>query len=214
MTANNDAMREAIIETAMVLAARSSWEALRLHEVAEQLAISLDDIRCCFREKDELIDAWFDRADSHMLREAESAGFLELAPAERVQHLIMAWLNALAVQRRVTRQMIASKLEIGHIHIQVPAIMRVSRTVQWIREAAHRDATFVWRALEESALTSIYLMTFFFWMRDESEDARYTRQFLQRHLSMLPWLAGSNQRAHHANGQAVSRPRQLPLQLD
>jgi ubiquinone biosynthesis protein COQ9 len=213
MTTNNDWMRDEIIDTAVALAARTSWEALRLHDVADELAISLDDIRLYFREKDELVDAWFDRADSRMLREAESAGFLDMTAPERVRHLIMTWLNALAVQRKVTQQMIMAKMEIGHIHIQVPAVMRISRTVQWVREAAHCDATFVRRALEETALTTIYLMTFFFWMRDNSQDSRYTRQFLERHLSMVSWET----RANHENNtkkNTASQRKQIPLQFD
>lgn len=213
MTINNDWLRDQIIDTAVTLAARASWEAVRLHDVADALAISLDDIRLYFREKDELVDAWFDRADSRMLREAESPGFLDMGAPERVHHLIMTWLNALAVQRKVTRQMIMAKLEIGHIHIQVPAVMRISRTVQWIREAAHCDATFVRRALEETALTTIYLMTFFFWMQDTSQDSRYTRQFLERHLSMVSWQIQSNHGAHADKNSSLQR-KQIPLQFD
>ncbi|MEB2332305.1 MAG: TetR/AcrR family transcriptional regulator, partial [Nitrosomonas sp.] len=177
------------------------------------LAVSLDEIRLYFREKDELIDAWFDRADSRMLKEAESAGFLDLVASERIHHLIMTWLDALAVQRKVTRQMIMSKLEFGHIHIQIPAVMRVSRTVQWVREAAQRDATFMRRALEESALTTIYLMTFFFWMRDASENSRHTRQFLKSHLTMAAWL-GQKMYGRDPEKDAVPGRRQIPLQFD
>jgi ubiquinone biosynthesis protein COQ9 len=213
MTTNNDWMRDEIIDTGVALAARTSWEALRLHDVADELAISLDDIRLYFREKDELVDAWFDRADSRMLREAESVGFLDMAPPERVRHLIMTWLNALALQRKVTQQMIMAKLEFGHIHIQVPAVMRISRTVQWMREAAHCDATFVRRALEETALTTIYLMTFFFWMRDTSQDSRYTRQFLERQLSMVSWETQTNH-GNNAKKNTSSQRKQIPLQFD
>lgn len=186
--AENETIRDAIINTAVALAARASWEAVRLYDIAAELNISLDDIRSYFREKEDLVDAWFDRADGIMLREAEAAGFLDLAPQQRIHRLIMVWLNALAVQRKVTRQMILAKMEPGHIHIQVPAVMRISRTVQWIREAAQRDATFLRRALEESVLTTIYLMTFFFWMRDESPGSSRTQQFLDRNLSLAMWL--------------------------
>ena len=213
MTINNDPMRDAIVDTAVELAARTSWEAVRLYDIAVELAVSLDEIRAYFREKDELIDAWFDRADSRMLQEAESPGFLDLAAPERIHHLIMIWLDALAVQRKVTRQMIMSKLEFGHVHIQVPAVMRVSRTVQWVREAAQRDATFMRRALEESALTTIYLMTFFFWMRDASENSRHTRQFLKSHLTMAAWL-GQKLYGRDPEKGAVPHRRQIPLQFD
>lgn len=184
----NENIRDAVINAAVALGARTSWEAVRLHDIAAELNISLDEIRGCFREKEDLVDAWFDRADGIMLREADTVDFLALTSQQRIHRLIMIWLDALAVQRKVTRQMILAKLEPGHIHIQVPAVMRISRTVQWIREAAQRNATFVRRALEESVLTTIYLMTFFFWMRDESPGSRSTRQFLDRNLSLAMGL--------------------------
>ncbi|UJP06029.1 MAG: TetR/AcrR family transcriptional regulator [Nitrosomonas sp.] len=175
-------LREAIMDSAIAIAERSNWEAVRLFDVAAELGITLDDIRENFREKEDVVDAWFDRADSHMLKTAETAGFLLLPPRERLQRLIMAWLDALAVHRKVTRQMIGAKLEPGHLHIQIPAIMRVSRTVQWVREAAQRDAVFLRRALEETALTTIYLATFAYWMQDGSENSQNTHDFLAHKL--------------------------------
>ena len=70
----------------------------------------------------------------------------------------------------------------------IPAIMRVSRTVQWMREAAQRDTTFVRRALEETALTTIYLATFAYWMQDDSENSQNTREFLAHKLKMAESL--------------------------
>lgn len=180
--------REAIVDTAVAIAERSSWEAVRLFDVATELNISLDDIRPYFREKEDLVDAWFDRADSRMLKAAENEDFLSLPPRQRLHHLIMTWLDALAAHRKVTRQMIGAKLEPGHLHIQIPAIMRISRTVQWMREAAHRDAIFVCRALEETALTAIYLATFVHWMQDESENSQHTRDFLEQKLQLAESL--------------------------
>ncbi len=187
MIKNHD-YRERIIDAAIEIAETSSWEAVRLFDVAIKLNITLDDIRPFFREKEDLIDAWFDRADSLMLKVSEQAEFLTLPPQERLHHLIMAWLDALAAHRTVTRQMIGAKLEPGHIHIQVPAIMRVSRTVQWMREAAQRDATYVRRALEETALTTIYLATFVYWMNDISENSQNTREFLAHKLQIAETL--------------------------
>ncbi|SDY94329.1 TetR/AcrR family transcriptional regulator [Nitrosomonas sp. Nm33] len=188
MITESENIRDVIVNTAVAIAARTSWEAVRIHDIAAELNISLDDIRGYFREKEDLVDAWFDRADGIMLREADTADFSALTSQQRIHRLIMIWLDALAVQRKVTRQMISAKMEPGHIHIQIPAVMRISRTVQWIREAAQRDAIFVRRALEESVLTTIYLMTFFFWMRDETPGSSRTRQFLNRNLSLAMWL--------------------------
>ena len=205
-------IREAIVDTAVALAERSSWEAVRLFDIAAQLNISLDDIRLHFREKEDLIDAWFDRADNQMLKEAETIEFLSLSPRERLQHLIMSWLDSFAAHRKVTRQMIGAKLEPGHLHIQIPAIMRISRTVRGMREAAHRDATFVRRALEETALTSIYLATFTHWMRDASENSQRTRNFLAHKLALaekLDHLVYGAPRKETATDSAVdSQPSQ------
>lgn len=195
MKKNAHDLRGAIVDKAVAIAERSNWEAVRLFDVAAELNISLDDIRPYFREKEDLVDAWFDRADSHMLNAAETVEFLSLAPRERLHHLIMAWLNALAAHRTVTRQMIGAKLEPGHLHIQIPAIMRISRTVQWMREAAHRDTTFVRRALEETALTAIYLATFTYWMRDTSENSQRTRDFLAHKLK---WAESLDHRVYGA----------------
>jgi AcrR family transcriptional regulator len=177
-------LRDRIVDAALELGERTSWEAVRLHDVAATLGVTLDDVRSYFREKEDVVDAWFDRADGAMLRETQAPGFLDLTPRERVQRLIMTWLGALAPHRRVTRQMIYGKLEPGHLHILIPGILRVSRTVQWVREAAHRDATYLRRALEETGLTSIYLMTFVYWMYDDSPGAASTSRFLDRWLSL------------------------------
>lgn len=174
--------RERIVDAALALAADSHWESLRLYDVAANLGISLNDIRWHFREKEDLVEAWFDRADTAMLAVPETPGFHELTSTERIHKLIMAWLDALASYRLVTRQMIVNKLEPGHLHVQIPGLLRVSRTVQWVREAAGRNATFVRRALEETALTSIYLATFAHWMSDNSVDSQKTRRFLELRL--------------------------------
>ncbi|SER20139.1 hypothetical protein SAMN05421690_101240 [Nitrosomonas sp. Nm51] len=181
-------LREAIVDQAVAIAERSCWEAVRLFDIAAELKITLDDIRPYFREKEDIIDAWFDRADGSMLKLAKQDDFLALPPRERLHRLVMAWLDALAAHRTVTRQMIGSKLEPGHIHIQIPAIMRISRTVQWMREAAQRDGTFLRRALEETALTTLYLATFTRWMFDESDNAQRTRAFLAQQLQLAEIL--------------------------
>src|SRR5437868_3557461 len=103
--------RDAIVDTALALSERTSWEALRLHEVAAALSIDLNDIRAQFREKEDIVDAWFDRADSTMLTDAARIDeYRSLSPRQRIERALMTWLSALAPYRRVTRQMIWNKL--------------------------------------------------------------------------------------------------------
>ncbi len=184
----HDGTAARIVDSALALAEQCGWEAVRLHDVAAASGLSLDELRQHFREKEDLVEAWFDRADAAMLQAGAAAGVQDLPAPERLERLLMAWLDALAPHRRVTRQMIQGKLEPGHLHIQIPGLLRVSRTVQWWREAAHRDARFLRRALEESVLTSIYLMSFARWMADESPGSADTRRFLAHKLALAARL--------------------------
>ncbi len=136
MAASKPKLKQAIVDTALSLAEEKEWESVRLHQVAEVLNISLGEIRLHFREKEDIIDAWFDRADQAMLQTREAESFRHSGAREKLHRLLMNWLGALQQHRRVTRQMIFGKLEPGHIHYQVKGLLRVSRTVQWLREPA------------------------------------------------------------------------------
>lgn len=186
--------REAIVDAALALAERTSWEAVRLHDIAAALGATLNDVRAHFREKEEIVDAWFDRADAAMLEDAAHADYGALPADARFERSVMMWLAALAPYRRVTRQMIANKLEPGHAHYQLDGVLRVSRTVQWLREAAGRKTVLPWRAAEEIVLTSIYLATFIAWMFDETPNGARSRAFLRRQLArairIAQWVPG------------------------
>lgn len=185
----DEELKQHIVNTALALAGQRSWEAIRLHEVAQAAGIGLEDIRRHFREKDALIDAWFDRADAAMLQAATGEEFRRLPQEQRLQYALMAWLQALQPHRRVTREMILAKCEPGHIHIQFPAVMRISRTVQWLREAAGVEDTFVRRALAETAHTGIYLAVFIHWLNDTSAGAERSRRLLETLLARSGRLA-------------------------
>lgn len=171
-----------ILDKALELGEASSWESVRLHAVAEALEISLDDVRQYYPQKDDLVEAWFDRADKAVLAEGAAEEFLALPGRDRLQHVIMAWLDALAPHRRLTREMLAYKMEPGHVHLQVLGLLRVSRTVQWFREAAYEDATDMQRIFEETTLSALYLMTFGRWLFDDSPETANTRKFLEGSL--------------------------------
>lgn len=173
------ATTDQIVDTAVELAERKSWEAVRLHDVAAALGITLDDVRAHFQKKDDIVDSWFERADSAMLKTAQASDFPYLAPRQRLHRLIMTWLGAFYPYRKTTRQMIYGKLEPGHIQAQAAGLMRISRTVEWMREAAVREAANIRRLLEDSGLATIYLAAFFYWMNDNSPGSARTSRFLE-----------------------------------
>lgn len=175
-------LQDRILDKALEQAEASSWEQLHLHAVAEALNITLDEIRQYFPQKDDLVEAWFDRADRALLSAAHSKDFLDLPLYERLHQVIVNWLDALAPHHRLTREMLAYKFEFGHVHLQALGIMRISRTVQWFREAARHDSTGLQRILDEITLTTIYLATFARWLFDSSTNGQTSRAFLKSAL--------------------------------
>jgi AcrR family transcriptional regulator len=178
-------LADRILDNALEQAENSSWESVRLHSVAKSLGISLLEIKNLYPQKDALVEAWFDRADDAMLAEKTSTDFTVLAAHERVHRLIMSWLLAMKAHRRITRQMLCYKLEFGHIHLQVLGIMRISRTVQWLREAAMLDAKGILRINEEVYLTGVYLTSFARWLFDDSKGSLRTARYLRTALKRL-----------------------------
>ena len=198
-------LSDPILDTALKQAERQSWETVRLHDVARELGIGLDDVRAHYAQKEDLIDAWFDRADQAMLHQAATPEFLTLGTQDRLETAMMSWMEALAAHRKTTREMILGRLEPGHIHIQWAGLMRVSRTVQWMREAARRNASHVNRALEETLLTSIYLLTFGRWLTDSSEHSELTRRQLRSLLrNAQPFLRFAEGTRNDATAQPAS----------
>lgn len=168
-----------ILDTALGMAESESWEDLHLYAIARRLDISLAQIRQHYPQKDDIVEAWFDRADRAVLSFKPTPEFLNLSARERLQQVIITWLETLAPHRRITREMLRYKFEFGHIHLQALGIMRISRTVQWFREAARVDTSRFRRIVEETGTTAVYLMTFAKWLHDDSADSIKTRQFLE-----------------------------------
>lgn len=181
-----------ILDCALDLAEHCGWEALHLHQVAAALGCDLVAIAKHYRQKDDLVEAWFDRADQALLARAKGTDLAALSAEKRLEELLLAWLAALAGHRALTGQMLLYKLEPGHVHLQVGGLLRISRTVQWWREAAGRQSLHLARIAEESLLTAAYLRTFVHWLRQPRADEADLRALLRRQLRgpALGWLLG------------------------
>lgn len=179
-----------ILDTALDLAETCGWERLHLHDVAETLGCDLAAIARHYRQKDDLVEAWLDRADAALFVRAKSADLAALDASKRLEELLMAWLAGMAAHRTLTGQMLLYKLELGHIHLQAGALLRVSRTVQWWREAARRQNLHLSRVAEESLLSVVFLRTFTHWLRHSKESDADLRALLRRQLrgGPLNWL--------------------------
>lgn len=173
---------EDILDAALRCGANVHWERVRLADVAAELGITLAEIHPHFPDKESLVDALWDRADAALVLKAGDPALTDLEVPQRLEALVFAWLAPLAPHRRTVREMLLVRLEPGHLHIQIPTLIRVSRTVQWLREGAGLRAAFAWRALEESALTALFLATVATWLRDDGDER--ARELLRGGLKM------------------------------
>jgi AcrR family transcriptional regulator len=187
--AAGDDLASRILDTALELGETRGWDAVHLHEIARIIGIDLADLRRHYDRKDAIAEAWFDRADAALLAAPRAPEWTDLAVRERLHRAIFSWLEALAPHRRVSAAMLRYKLQPGHIHLQALGLARVSRTVQWIREAACLAAVEWRRELEEVALTAIFLSTLAYWLTDESPGAERTHALLGRLLAAADWAA-------------------------
>lgn len=169
-----------VLAALRIAQAAGSWDAVHVHEVAREAGISLDELRRHFGDKDAIAEGCFDMADDALLAACKTPGWAALPVRERLYQAIMAWLDALAPYRPLTREMLGYKLHPEHLHLQARGIARISRTVQWIREVAMLPSVGWHREIEEGALTTIYLTTFSCWLADSTAGAARTRWLLRR----------------------------------
>jgi AcrR family transcriptional regulator len=174
--------KSAILEVALQLAEKSSWDSIHLFDIAREMGITLADIHRHVPNKDALTEAWFDVADAALLRLAQTPGWQQLPQRERLHQACTAWLDTLAPHRRLTREMLGYKLQPEHVHLQARGIMRTSDTVQWIREVALLPEVGWRRELAEAVLTSIFLTVFTHWLFDASQHSQRTKALLAQLL--------------------------------
>ena len=171
-----------IVDTAIDLAEEAGWRGVRLRDVANRLKISPAELRTHYRDLDAVADSWFVGAMDAMLAPSPR-NFLAKPVEARLFLLLMRWFDALAPHRKVTGQMLREKLYPSHPHHWVPMIFNLSRTIQWLRDAAALDAEGRRRQIEEVGLTALFLATLTVWLNDETRDQERTRAFLRRRLA-------------------------------
>jgi AcrR family transcriptional regulator len=180
-------LRDRILDAALALAEeKGRWSAVRLHDVADRLSLSPAATLEHYRDLDAVTDAWFGRALAAMVG-PKPAGFFDEPEWRRVEIALLQWFDTLAPHRRVSAQMLRGKLHLSHLHHWVPMIFNLSRTIQWLREAARLPAEYGTRkaSREEIRLTALFVATLLVWTRDDSAGQERTRRFLRRELKPL-----------------------------
>lgn len=188
-------LAERIVEEAVRQAEVLGWEGVRLTEVAARLEVPVSRVLVEYRDLDAVANAWFARGWRAMLDD-KPEDFSHWPERARLEHCLLAWFDAFAGHRRVTVEMLRTKAHLPHLHTWVPMAFDLSRTIQWLREAAGLEARYGTRRaqVEEVALTALFLATLAVWARDHSEGQTRTRHFLEKQLSRgdgwMKWLPG------------------------
>lgn len=166
-----------------------TWDIVRMQDVAETLGVPLANLVRDYPDRDALAEACFDVADRAMLSLCDDATGPKLDVVDRLHRCVLTWLEALP-EPRIVRGMLAYKFQPEHIHLQALGVMRISRTVQSMREVARLRAVGWRREAEEAALTSIYLAAFGGWLFESSPGAPRTTARLARALRTAHRIGG------------------------
>ncbi|WP_416137364.1 TetR/AcrR family transcriptional regulator [Halomonas sp. HK25] len=207
--ADETSLRDRVVDEALHQAEQHGWEAVRLSEVGTRLEVPMAAVLDEFRDLDAVANAWFQRGLEAMLADTPD-GFAHWPEAQRLEHCLLAWFDALAAHRRVTVAMLRTKAHLPHLHTWVPMLFDLSRTVQWWREAARLPTPYGTRRaqVEELALTALFLATLAVWAGDASDGQVRTRRFLEKRLARgsrwMTWVPG---------GHADDRSREAANQI-
>jgi ubiquinone biosynthesis protein COQ9 len=177
--------RDAVLDAALVLAGERGWGEVHLYDVADRMGLSLAEIARLFPDKDAVGNRLFARAGSAMLALRDDAGFRALAAQERIYRAITAWFAALGPHQATARDIFLYKLAPSHLHHQAALVVALSRTVQWVREAALLPATGRGRRREETWLTLLFAATLLFWFADRSPNQERSYAFLRRRIESM-----------------------------
>ncbi|MCE8012136.1 hypothetical protein [Billgrantia desiderata] len=200
------AFADLVVDEAVRQTEERGWQAVRLSEVARNLELPMSVVLERFRDMDAVANAWFQRGWRAMLAEKPET-FDDWPERVRIEHCLQAWFDTFAAHRRVTVQMLRTKAHLPHPHTWVPLVFDLSRTVQWLREAARLEARYGTRRaqLEEVALTSLFVAALAVWARDTSEGQRKTRHFIDKRLkrgeSWMRWVPSGVKGRHKAEAQ-------------
>ena len=175
-------LAERILDAALERADAAGWQRLRLYQIAAQLGVGLDKVYACYRDVDAVGEALLARADAAMLALAGEPGFAEQPAQQRIYAAMVRWLDTLAPHRRAVGAFLRYKFAPAHVHLQAALVVRLSRTVQWVRETAALDATGRRKDVEEIGLTLVFAAAVIGWIGDDSEDQERTREKLARRL--------------------------------
>ena len=180
--------RQAIIESALTLAASRGWARVGLGDIAEAAGVSLAELRAEFSSKAAIVAAYFANIDREVLaaRDPEMAG----RPAtERLFDVLMKRFDLLNAHREGAVAIVRSTP--SDPEAMLCASLALRRSMRWMLEAADLSSAGLRGQLRAKALCALYLSMLRIWLHDDSEDMARTMAVLDRRLKRLDRMTRS-----------------------
>ena len=177
--------RQAIIESALTLAASRGWVRVGLGDIAEAAEVSLAELRAEFSSKSAIVAAYVADIDRAVLaaRDPEMAG----RPAtERLFDVLMKRFDLLNARRDGVVAIVRSAPSNPEGVLCGSLSMR--RSMRWMLEAADLSSGGLRGELRVNALYALYLTMLRVWLHDDSDDMARTMAVLDRRLKRLDRL--------------------------
>ena len=196
-------VRQAIVESALTLAASRGWARVGLGDIAEGAEVSLAEVREEFSSKSAIVAAYAADIDRAVLaaRDPEMAG----RPAtERLFDVLMKRFDLLNAHKDGVGAIVRSCPSDPEAILCGPVTLR--RSMRWMLEAANLSSAGLRGGLRVQALSALYLSMLPVWLRDDSEDMARTMAVLDRRLRRLDGLTRGFCRLAPRRGWRESRP--------
>ena len=176
---------QAIIESALTLAASRGWSRVGLGDIAEAAEVSLAELRAAFSSKSAIVAAYAAAIDREVLaaRDPEMPG----RPAtERLFDVLMKRFDLLNAHKEGVGAIMRSCPSDPEAILCGPLVLR--RSMRWMLEAADLSSAGLQGGLRVKALSALYLSMLPVWLHDDSEDMARTMAVLDRRLRRLDRL--------------------------
>ncbi|MCW8915478.1 MAG: hypothetical protein OQK24_06435 [Magnetovibrio sp.] len=178
-----------ILNTALTLAEDKGWDNIRLYQVADQLNISLEEIRLYFTDLNGVANAWFRQAQLKMISTPDDK-IINQPAWHRLYLTMLKWLDHVSEHHNITAQILRTKLHPPHVHHWAPMVFDLSTLIHWWLDASRIASVGRQRQIAEIGLTAIFLSTLVYWARDRSSGQIKTKALLKRRLKQADRVMG------------------------
>lgn len=179
-------IKEKIVETALILAAKKGWEKTSLSDIAKASKISLSRLHEEFDDKADILNALGRMIDKKVLERVGKTA-PETPPKERLFDVLMERYDVLQEYRTGIVAILDSFLPDPKQGFA--SLPHLCRSMTWMLEVAGFETAGIPGALRVAGLTAIHLKSLWVWKGDDSEDLSKTMASLDKDLNRAEQLA-------------------------